>query len=91
VLRPDAEVAVVGLDEIEEYLARFAPNVVVSDRPNAMSSDGVTAWVEVPVSPAGPAKASLGEDEWEFSGSALELLLEVVEKAEQTAPDRDHS
>jgi hypothetical protein len=88
-LRPHAEVEVSGLETLAEDFAHFLPQVVVSSRSCEGEPDGWLAWVEVPVDPVQPMKACMGERRWEYAGSAVELLMEVVEEAEKQAASPD--
>jgi len=88
-LRPQAQVEISGARALDEEFARFRPQVVVSSRPCEGGPGGWLAWIEVPVDPVQTMKAyldeSLGGGRKEFSGSALDFLMEVIGEAEKAA------
>jgi hypothetical protein len=50
-LRPEAEVAVCRLAEINDQLESFDPNLVVSSRPNTVDPGGRAAWYRLSPKP----------------------------------------
>jgi hypothetical protein len=59
-LRPEAEVAVCRLAEIDDQLESFDPNLVVSSRPNTVDPGGRAAWYRLSPKPDEPSEACLG-------------------------------
>ena len=97
-LRPETEVAAIGLDQLEGELARLDPEVVVCTRPQPAGSRVRVAWVELSLDPTRPTKISIGRRRSESTNPALETLLAVIAEAEglprtpsARGPDNDPS
>ncbi len=81
-MRPDIEVAAVGLDRLEGELARLDPEVVVCSRPDPAGPGVRRAWIELSLDPTRPTKISLGGRRSESTNLALETLLAVIDDAD---------
>jgi hypothetical protein len=74
-LRPQVEVTTTGLDELEQEVAHFDPQVVVCSRDRPASVPPGVAWIVVRFDSI-PATSEL----------TLEKLLEVIDRVQETAP-----
>lgn len=83
VLRPRTDVAIARLDELEEEIKRFAPHMVICSQPNIADPGGTLGWVELSLDPSRPAKVCIGGRRWESTEPTLELLLAVIDEAEE--------
>ena len=81
-LRPDVEVAVCRLAEIDEQLKSFDPNLVVSSRPNTVDPRGRTAWYRLSPEPDQPSEACLGGRHSRRHNPPLEELLSFIDEVE---------
>ena len=88
-MRPDIEVAAVGLDRLEGELARLDPEVVVCSRPEPAGPGVRLAWLELPLDPTRPAKISLGGRRSESTDATLETLISVIDEAEGLSRTRE--
>jgi hypothetical protein len=82
VLRPHVEVAVSGLDALEQEVARLDPHVVICSLPAAHGPGDRVAWVELSLDPGRPTAVCIGGRYFERNNPALEAILEVIDKAE---------
>jgi hypothetical protein len=81
--RPHIEVATAGLGRLTEVIVRFNPQMVVCSRPNTLDPTGKLAWVELSLDSVYPARVYLaGRYSERRSHPALEMLLEVIDEAE---------
>ena len=85
-LRPSIEVATTQPEELAQEMARFNPQVVVSSQSEATSPAPEQAWVKIPTDPAQPAEVVFGGRRRTVSGLTLEVLLAVIDEAEQSHP-----
>src|SRR5215210_2530422 len=81
-LRPDAEVAVCRLAEIDVQLESFDPNLVVSSRPNTVDPGGRAAWYRLSPEPDEPSEACLRGRRWRRPNPPLEALLSFIDEVE---------
>jgi hypothetical protein len=81
-LRPDVEVAVCRLAEIDEQLEGFDPNLVESSRPNTADPGGRTAWYRLSPEPDQPSEACLGGKRSRRHNPPLEELLSFIDEVE---------
>jgi len=82
-LRPHTEVASVRLEELEEAMARLDPDVVISSMATRAGSRERLAWVELSLDPDRPSMICVGGRYSERSNPGLDVLLKVVDEAEQ--------
>ena len=82
-LRPHTEVTSVGLAELEVELARLDPDVVISSMATRAGSREMLAWVELSLDPDRPSMIRVGGRYSERSNPGLDVLLKVVDEAEQ--------
>jgi hypothetical protein len=83
VLRPRAEVVVVGLDALVNEVARFDPHLVICSQPNTVDPGGRPAWVELPVDPTRPTRACVGGRYSESRNPLLDELLSIIDDVER--------
>jgi hypothetical protein len=82
--RPHIEVATAGLGTLTEEMLRFDPQMVVCSLPNTLDPTGKLAWVELSLDSVYPARVYLaGRYSERRSHPALEMLLEVIDEAEE--------
>ena len=81
-LRPEAEVAVCRLAEIDDQLESFDPNLVVSSRPNTVDPGGRAAWYRLSPEPDEPSEACLGGKRKRRHNPPLEELLSFIDDVE---------
>jgi hypothetical protein len=82
ILRPSAEVAASGLDELDEEVARLDPHLVITSLPADAVSGERLAWVELSLEPIRPTVVSIGGRSFTQSNPALEAILWVVDETE---------
>lgn len=87
-LRPGIEVTTVGLDKLDEELARLDPQVVVSSGSEPAKTGVRLAWVELPLDPIHQMKVCRGGRGPEEADPTLEGLLAVVDEAEMLSQIR---
>jgi hypothetical protein len=91
-LHPGAEVTTIGLDALEEELARLEPRVVVCSQPKPAYADGGYTWVELAVDPTQPMKVHhAGRQPEKSYDPTLEALLAVINEAEEITKADDSS
>lgn len=89
-LHPGAEVTTVGLDALEQELARLEPHVVVCSQPEPAYAGGGYTWVELAVDPTQPMKVHhVGRRPEESYAPTLEALLAVINEAEKITRAND--
>jgi hypothetical protein len=81
-LRPEAEVAVCRLAEIDDQLESFDPNLVVSSRPNTVDPGGRAAWYRLSPEPDEPSEACLGGERTRRHNPPQEELLSFIDDVE---------
>lgn len=83
--RPRVEVAVSGLDALQEEVARLEPGVLISSRlPDAgLAGFAGPAWIELAVEPEQPTRICVGGRLSEMCNPGLEELLSVIDEAER--------
>lgn len=84
-LRPQAQVEVSALSELEELVSRFDPHVVIANSPNVADPGGRPAWIELPANPGDLAGLCLGGEYTKITNPGLATLLEHVDEAERLA------
>ena len=83
VLRPRTEVETAPMEELEERIERFDPQLVVCNRPNTLASRRCAAWVELPLDPTRPTKICVAERYSERINPPISVLLAVIDEVEQ--------
>jgi hypothetical protein len=89
ILRPHVEVETASLGALEERIERFDPHLVICCGHDAKHSGGRPAWVELSVDPTLPAKVSVGGCYSERPSPTLEVLLAVIDEAEELIRTND--
>lgn len=79
-LRPSVEVVTIGLEALEEELARFDPHMVICTLPITAVSGDWLAWVELSLDPLRPSVFYVGGRRYEQRNPTLDLLLAVVDE-----------
>jgi hypothetical protein len=79
ILRPEAEVESTTLEELEEELGRFDPEVVICSSHEEVESGTRLAWIELPVDPLLPTKIRVDGHFLERTNPTVEELLEVID------------
>jgi hypothetical protein len=82
-LRPHTEVTSVGLEELEEAVARLDPDVVITSVATRADSGERLTWVKLSLDPAQPSISYVGGRYFEWSNPGLDELLKIVDEAEQ--------
>jgi hypothetical protein len=80
ILRPEAKVKSTTLEELEEELERFDPQVVICSGHKEIEPGTRLAWIELSVDPTVPTKISVGGRHFERTNPTVEELLEVIEE-----------
>jgi hypothetical protein len=92
ILRPHTEVETASsLEALGEAVERFEPEVVICTRPNIVDPGGRIGWVELSVESTRPSKVCVGGRYRESTNPTLEVLLAVIDEAEElirTGSDR---
>jgi len=83
VLRPRTEVETAPMEELEEQIERFDPQLVVCSRPNTLASRRCAAWVELPLDPTRPTKICVAGRYSKRSNPEVEVLIAVIDEVEQ--------
>ena len=83
ILRPRAEVETADLEELEEEVVRFEPQVLICNQPEPVYSGGWAVWIEIPVDPTRRTKVSVGGSYSERPNLTLEELLGMIDEIEQ--------
>src|SRR5918994_4362769 len=83
VLRPRTEVETAPMEELEEQIERFDPQLVVCSRPNTLASRRCAAWVELPLDPTRPTNICVAGRYSKRSNPAIDLLIAVIDEVEQ--------
>jgi hypothetical protein len=91
VLRPQVEVATSGLDALEVEIARLDPHVVVCNLPATMGPGDRVAWVELSIDPTRPTVICVGGRYSEVRNPVFEVMLGVVDEAEQLLDEEKSS
>jgi len=92
VLRPHVEVAVSGLEALEEEVARLDPHLVICNLPaTAGSGERVPSWVELSLDPTRPSVVCVGGSYSERSNPTLEALLQVIDEVDRTLREQSHT
>lgn len=82
-LRPDAEVAACGIDELGAGVKGFDPDLVVSSRPNTVEPGRRTAWYALSPEPDEPSEVCVGGRRREAENPGMEGLLSVLDETEE--------
>jgi hypothetical protein len=80
ILRPEAEVKSTTLEELEEELERFDPQMVICSVHKEVESGTRLVWIELPVDPTMPTKITVDRHHFERTNPTVEELLEVIEE-----------
>jgi hypothetical protein len=83
VLRPRTEVETAPMEELEEQVERFDPQLVVCSRPNTLASRRCAAWVELPLDPTRPTKICVAGRCSKRINPPIAVLLAVIDEVEQ--------
>jgi hypothetical protein len=81
-LRPDAEVATCGIDELGAGVEGFDPDLVVSSRPNTLELGRRTAWYALSPEPNEVSEVCVGGRRREVENPGMEGLLSVFDETE---------
>lgn len=83
-LRPHVEVLSTDLAALEQKLADFDPQLVVSSQPRATIHSPPIAWVRVSTNePTKPTEIWMWEDRWEATRPKSILLAQVIDSIEE--------
>ena len=88
-LRPQVEVATVGLDALEEQLARFDPHLVISTLPVTAASGGRLAWVALSIDPLLPSVFWIRGCYSEQRNPAVDSLIAVIDEVQEIVEKND--
>ncbi len=81
--------AITGLEELEQKVARFDPQVVVSSRPQKAIQSHTITWVKVPTDDlTQPTRVWFGERRWETRKPTLETLVAIIDGTEEKLAQR---
>ena len=80
ILRPETEVKSTTLEELEEELERFDPEVVICSGHEEVELCSRLAWIELSVDPTMSTKISVGGRHFERTNPTVEELLEVIDE-----------
>ena len=83
VLRPRTEVETAPMEELEEQVERFDPQLVVCSRPNTLASRRCAGWVELPLDPTRPTKICVAGRYSKRINPPIAVLLAVIDEVEQ--------
>ena len=83
VLRPRTEVETAPMEELEEQIERFDPQLVICSRPNTLPSRRCAGWVELPLDPTRPTKICVAGRYSKRSNPAIDVLIAVIDEVEQ--------
>jgi hypothetical protein len=83
-LRPHVEVVTTDLEGMEQEVARFGPQLIISSRPKMTIQSPTMAWIKVPTDePTQPAEVWLGQDRWEATEPAMEMMAQAIDGIEE--------
>lgn len=85
-LCPRVEVIVVGPEELDTEVERFAPDLVVCDTVTQRVRAGVASWVEILFENDLDANVCVGGVSSRLEGFGIEDLLAVSDEVEQLTP-----
>jgi hypothetical protein len=78
--RPEAEVAVAERGELEAWVERFDPQLVITNPPVPNNPvDLRLAWIELSPQPEQVSRFRVRDRQWESTNPTLEEILSVVE------------
>src|SRR3954452_24394080 len=80
--RPDLEVALAHLRELEAELERFDPHLVVCNRPNTIDPGDRAAWVLLSDDPEEPSEACIDGRHRGLENPGLGEMLEIIDETE---------
>ena len=83
VLRPCTEVETAPMEELEERIERFDPQLVVCSRPNTLDSRRHAAWIELPLDSTRPTKICVRGSYSKRINPALDVLSAVIDEVEE--------
>jgi hypothetical protein len=78
--RPDLEVALAHLRDLEAELERFDPHLVVSSRPNTFEAGGRAAWVLLSDDPDEPSEVCIDGRHRRLENPGLEEMLGIIDE-----------
>lgn len=83
--RPEAEVAVVDSEDLEEEAERFDPQLVICSPPIPEHPvvDRLLARIELSPEPNQPSRFRVGERRWEITNPTLGEILPVVDETKR--------
>ena len=82
-LRPQLEIKAVRMAQLETDLERFAPHMVLSERPNPAYPGARGAWVTHSYEPGEPSQGCLDGRRWELENPKLEELMAIIDETEE--------
>ncbi|QIN84388.1 hypothetical protein GBA63_18375 [Rubrobacter tropicus] len=82
-LRPGARVSTTVPSSLDDEMARFDPQVVISSIPGTTRPGSVITWIELPTDPSRPTVVSFGGRSFERTNPTLDALLQIVDEAEE--------
>ena len=80
--RPDLEVALAHLQELEAELERHDPHLVVCGRPNTFDPGERAAWVLLSDEPSEPSEVCIDGQHRRLENPGLEEMLEIIDETE---------
>jgi hypothetical protein len=80
--RPDLEVALAHLRELEAELERLDPHLVVCGRPNTFDPGDRAAWVLLSDDPDEPSEVCINGHHRRLENPGLEEMLEILDETE---------
>src|SRR5215216_3246464 len=80
--RPELEVALAHLRELEAALERLDPHLVVCGRPNTFDPGGRAAWVLLSDDPDEPSEVRINGRNRRLENPGLEEMLKIIDETE---------
>src|ERR687893_733927 len=78
--RPDLEVSLAHLRDLEAELERFDPHLEVSSRPNTFEVGGRAAWELLSDDPDEPSEVCIDGHHRRLENPGLEEILEIIDE-----------
>jgi F420-dependent methylenetetrahydromethanopterin dehydrogenase len=78
--RPDLEVSLAHLRDLEAEVERFDPHLVVSSRPNTSDPGARAAWVLLSDDPDEPSEVCIDGRHRRLENPGLEQILEIIDE-----------
>ena len=83
ILRPDAEVKTVELEELRGMVENFEPDIVIGSEFNEEDVRGVPGWVELSLDPTMATRIGVCGNYSEIVNPTLDKLLIIIEEVEE--------